>query len=304
MAQLLADRGLRLPSTKRRKRRGHAESEALGVGRHRCPANLQRGNVDSRRPVPGHSLSYGDCGRCGRLDPRDVLVHVAGPPPVAGSPLNQSRRQSIRRIRRDDPPLEGTLMACLRSSGNMARCSTGSDESRLLPNDPMASQNGDRDLRRRAGLHSTNIPRPAAGSCLRWHLAAYADPATPTALDRIRTGQRLFHQVWQVLGSNQRRLSRRFYSCAHRGWSRSREIFGACGWAASWGYPACGCGATGLCGLPRPWLRRDGPCRLPQSGCGIWGPCGPAGGVGWWRAARDAGRFVGSEPVLQLGAGT
>jgi hypothetical protein len=38
--------------------------------------------------------------------------------------------------------------------------------------------------------------------------------------------------LWQVLGSNQRRLSRRFYSWAHRGWSRSREIFGPCGRAA------------------------------------------------------------------------
>jgi hypothetical protein len=28
------------------------------------------------------------------------------------------------------------------------------------------------------------------------------------------------------------------------------------------------------------------------------------GWVGWWRAARDADRFVGSEPVLQPGAGT
>ena len=28
------------------------------------------------------------------------------------------------------------------------------------------------------------------------------------------------------------------------------------------------------------------------------------GRVGWWRAARDADRFVGSEPVLQPGAGT
>ena len=34
------------------------------------------------------------------------------------------------------------------------------------------------------------------------------------------------------------------------GWSRSREIFGTCGWAASWGYPVCGavanCSAGGI----------------------------------------------------------
>ena len=49
------------------------------------------------------------------------------------------------------------------------------------------------------------------------------------------------------------------------------------------GYPGCGAGRRGRCGLLRRW-------------------CGMAGqGVGWWRDARDAGRFVGSEPVLQLG---
>jgi hypothetical protein len=48
-----------------------------------------------------------------------------------------------------------------------------------------------------------------------------------------------FRRWWQVLGSNQRRASRRFYSRAHRGWSRSREIFGACGRAAGGGYPVC-----------------------------------------------------------------
>jgi len=44
-----------------------------------------------------------------------------------------------------------------------------------------------------------------------------------------------------------------FYSHAHRGWSRSREIFGACGRAAGGGYPPV-------------W-------------CGVRGPCGPAGGL-------------------------
>lgn len=63
------------------------------------------------------------------------------------------------------------------------------------------------------------------------------------------------------------RQRRRFYSRAHRGWSRSREIFGTCGWAAGWGYPACGaawriragypvCGAAfGVrAGLRRGWM--------------------------------------------------
>ena len=46
-----------------------------------------------------------------------------------------------------------------------------------------------------------------------------------------------FRRWWQVMGSNHRRLSRRFYSWAHRGWSRSREIFGACGQAMGGDYP-------------------------------------------------------------------
>jgi len=61
-------------------------------------------------------------------------------------------------------------------------------------------------------------------------------------------------------------------------WSRSREIFGVCGLAAGGGYPACGAAFGVRAGLR---VRFDG------------------GGL-----PRDAGRFVGSEPVLQLGAGT
>src|ERR1017187_1576919 len=41
--------------------------------------------------------------------------------------------------------------------------------------------------------------------------AAYSRPETKPAPDRIRAGQRPYPQVVAVLGSNQRRLSRRFY---------------------------------------------------------------------------------------------
>jgi hypothetical protein len=72
--------------------------------------------------------------------------------------------------------------------------------------------------------------------------------------------------LWQVLGSNQRRLSRRFYSWAHRGWSRSREIFGACGQAAGGGYPACGAAFGVRAGL-RVGLDGGG---LPVTPAGLW----------------------------------
>ena len=63
------------------------------------------------------------------------------------------------------------------------------------------------------------------------------------------------------------------------GWSRSREIRRRVRVGRRLGLPRLWCGASGPCGLARPW-------------CGVRGPCGPATGVGWWRAARDAGRFV------------
>jgi hypothetical protein len=47
-------------------------------------------------------------------------------------------------------------------------------------------------------------PLPAASGCI-------GLTATRTASDRVTRGRRLFSLVWQVLGSNQRRLSRRFY---------------------------------------------------------------------------------------------
>ena len=72
--------------------------------------------------------------------------------------------------------------------------------------------------------------------------------------------------MWQVMGSNHRRLSRRFCSQAHRGWSRSREIFGACGRAAGWGYPVCGV-AFGVRAYL--WLGLDGG-GLPVTPTGLW----------------------------------
>jgi len=71
---------------------------------------------------------------------------------------------------------------------------------------------------------------------------------------------------WQVLGSNQRRRCRRFYSRTHRGWSRSREIFGACGWAAGGGYPVCGAAFEVRAGL-RAGLDGGG---LPVTPTGLW----------------------------------
>ena len=62
---------------------------------------------------------------------------------------------------------------------------------------------------RRASSHEypttsgRRLPTVASG-CLRL-------PETATAPDRVRAVQGLFSLVWQVLGSNQRRLSRRFY---------------------------------------------------------------------------------------------
>ena len=50
------------------------------------------------------------------------------------------------------------------------------------------------------------------------------------------------------------------------GWSRSREIFGTCGWAAGGGYPVCGAARRVRAGYPRPWLRRGGFVRV-----GGWG---------------------------------
>jgi hypothetical protein len=50
---------------------------------------------------------------------------------------------------------------------------------------PQRRRCGARDLRKRVRLYPANIPRPAAGSCLRRHLAAYACPETTTAPDRV-----------------------------------------------------------------------------------------------------------------------
>src|SRR5690349_20911096 len=45
-----------------------------------------------------------------------------------------------------------------------------------------------------------------------------------------------------------------FYSRTHRGWSRSREIFAACGWAAGWGCPVCGAAFGVRAGLRAGWM--------------------------------------------------
>jgi len=86
--------------------------------------------------------------------------------------------------------------------------------------------------------------------------------------------------------------NRRFYSRAHRGWSRSREIVGTCGWAVGWGYPVCGAARRVRAGYPVGGAARRsvrvGPSVVPRSGS-----VRACGGVGWWRAARDAGRFAG-----------
>ena len=81
------------------------------------------------------------------------------------------------------------------------------------------------------------------------------------------------------LRTSGRRVGRRFYSHAHRGWSRSREIVGGCGWAVGWGYPVCGAARRSVRVSPSV-VRRSGSVRA-------------CGGVGWWRAARDADRFAG-----------
>jgi hypothetical protein len=57
-----------------------------------------------------------------------------------------------------------------------------------------------------------------------------------------------------------------FYSRTHRGWSRSREIFGACGRAAGGGYPVRGAAGRVRAGL-RVGLDGGG---LPVTPTGLW----------------------------------
>jgi ADP-ribose pyrophosphatase YjhB (NUDIX family) len=82
----------------------------------------------------------------------------------------------------------------------------------------------------------------------------------------------------------------RFYSRTHRGWSRSRET------SAGAGGPSAG--------VTPSVVRRVGSVRVSPSVVRRSGSVRACGWVGLWRAARDADRFVGSEPVLQPGAGT
>ena len=58
----------------------------------------------------------------------------------------------------------------------------------------------------------------------------------------------------------------RFTAMVIGGWSRSREIFGACGWATGGGYPVCGAAFGVRAGL---WLGLDGG-GLPVTPTGLW----------------------------------
>ena len=72
-------------------------------------------------------------------------------------------------------------------------------------------------------------------------------------------------QKGQMSVSNQRRVSRRFYSWAHQVDGRVRVKFSA----RAGGRPA---------GLPRLWCRRADPCGLPVCGCGMAVRAGLRGG--------------------------
>ena len=80
---------------------------------------------------------------------------------------------------------------------------------------------------------------------------------------RARSGHALTTPIFAALACWK---SRRFYSHGHRGWSRSREIFGACGSAAGGGYPVCGTAFGVRAGL-RVELDGGG---LPVTPTGLW----------------------------------
>ena len=112
------------------------------------------------------------------------------------------------------------------------------------------------------------------------HMYAITAPHRPavthpdTRRDKKETARRAaflqlagrFRRWWQVLGSNQGRRSRRFYSRTHRGMVALREIFGACGWAAGGGCPVCGA-AFGVRAGMRVGLDGGG---LPVTPAGLW----------------------------------
>jgi hypothetical protein len=70
-------------------------------------------------------------------------------------------------------------------------------------------------------------------------------------MDRVRAGPVVGHGFTAVLIG---------------GWSRSREIFGACGWGAGGGYPVCGAAFGVRAGL-RAGLDGGG---LPVTPAGLW----------------------------------
>jgi hypothetical protein len=76
--------------------------------------------------------------------------------------------------------------------------------SRQLDPDRFGGQTGE--------IYPTNIPRVAACGGSRRHLAAWACLRRGQPPTHVTRGRRLSRWWWQVLGSNQRRLSRRFYS--------------------------------------------------------------------------------------------
>jgi hypothetical protein len=53
---------------------------------------------------------------------------------------------------------------------------------------------------RSTGIRPTYIPRPAADSGFRWHVAAYAGTGTTSALDHVCAGQGLFSEVVAGVG--------------------------------------------------------------------------------------------------------
>jgi hypothetical protein len=68
------------------------------------------------------------------------------------------------------------------------------------------------ELREHPESSPTIVPRALADACLRPHPPAYARTPHGNSPRPKRPGQGLFQLVWQVMGSNHRRLSRRFYS--------------------------------------------------------------------------------------------
>jgi hypothetical protein len=67
------------------------------------------------------------------------------------------------------------------------------------------------DLRERLGSCPTIVPQALADTYLQQHPPAYTHTRDDNSPRPERPGQGLFRWWWQVMGSNHRRLSRRFY---------------------------------------------------------------------------------------------